>query len=103
MFKIVKVVEDSMSPELIEGDYLLLLRKKWIREIKPGNVIAFRMDPYGLMVKRVDQVLNTGDQLYVVGDHPRSIDSRTFGPIETQTVIGKMIWHFRAPRDASHE
>lgn len=103
MFKIVKVVEDSMSPGLVEGDFLLLLRKRWLRKIAPGDVVAFRLEPYGLMVKRVERVLDSGSQLYVVGEHPRSIDSRTFGPIDSDSVIGKMIWQVKTPRNDPHE
>jgi signal peptidase I len=102
MFKIVKVVEDSMSPDLIQGDYLLLLKKGWLGNIRPGDVVAFRLEPYGLMVKRVDHLLDHGRQLFVVGKHPHSVDSRAFGPIDETTVIGKMLWHFRAPRKDKH-
>jgi hypothetical protein len=35
--------------------------------------------------------------LFVVGYHPDSVDSRQFGAVLPQTILGKVIWHIRRP------
>jgi type IV secretory pathway protease TraF len=33
----------------------------------------------------------------VVGAHPQSVDSRQFGPVSRDALIGKLVWHIPRP------
>ena len=47
------------------------------------------------VLKRIDRIEPTGD-IHVLGDHPQSLDSRIFGPISRQDIVGValMVWGF---------
>ena len=94
MIRLIKVTGDSLSPSYKEGDYVMLITVPFF-SFKAGDTIVFRHPEYGTMIKNIDFV--DSDKIFVVGTHPRSIDSRQFGPIERGDVIGKVIWHIRRP------
>lgn len=82
-----------MSPTLIPGDRLLVVRR---RVVRPGDlaVVADPRRPERLLVKRVAEV--AGGRVSVVGDNPdRSTDSRTFGPLES--VRGQPVYRYHPP------
>ena len=95
MFEIMRIDGESMSPNYHHGDYVLLLKsKRSLAALKPGDVVAFHQIAYGVMVKRVQEVEATSGLVTVIGDNPEhSTDSRLFGPVPVQDVIGKVIWH----------
>jgi len=94
MFRPIKVTENSLSPEYREGDYVVITTIPFfLRRIRAGDVIVFRHPSYGIMIKRVERVLGAGDQFFVVGEHPYSVDSRQFGPVSKEALLGKVIWH----------
>lgn len=97
MFSILKITGASLSPSLLSGDYVLIgKRPVFGRRLKPGDIVAFRHPGYGLMIKRVQTISADGNELYVVGDHPDSIDSRVFGPIPLRSVTGRVLRRFTA-------
>jgi phage repressor protein C with HTH and peptisase S24 domain len=99
MLSLLKVAGDSLSPEYAEGDFVLIAKIPfWLSPIKPGDVIVFRHHAHGLMIKRVACLLPDGAEIEVIGAHPDSQDSRTFGPINRRLVVGKVIWRIRKPR-----
>lgn len=74
--------------------------------IKDGEVMVYNQEhpdgynpdeslPYGTVIDKTpddEDVTLTGSQLYVIGDHrDNSKDSREFGPVSTELVIGKLI------------
>ncbi len=69
----------------------------FFRSPRPGDVVAFRKPPYGLLIKQVEYLTPAGE-LFVLGTHVASVDSLQFGPIPTQTVLGKVIGHVKKPR-----
>jgi len=94
MFRPIKVTDSSLSPEYREGDYVVITTIPFfLRRIRAGDVIVFRHPSYGIMIKRVERVLGAGDQFFVVGEHPYSVDSRQFGPVSKEALLGKVIWH----------
>ena len=48
------------------------------------------------VLKRIDRIEPTGD-IQVLGDHPQSLDSRIFGPISREDIVGVAlkVWGFR--------
>jgi type IV secretory pathway protease TraF len=47
------------------------------------------------MIKQVERLLPESDEIYVVGTHDQSVDSRQFGAISRQAVIGKVVWRIK--------
>ncbi|TML93370.1 MAG: nickel-type superoxide dismutase maturation protease [Actinobacteria bacterium] len=87
------VVEgESMSPALIPGDRLLVVRT---RRVRRGDVVAL-LDPRErdrTIVKRVDRV--EGDAVTVLGDNSgASTDSRCFGPVDRRELRGRAIYRY---------
>jgi len=89
---LLKVLGDSLWPLYEDGDYVLAVHPRLARPIKPGDVVVFRHPVYGIMIKKVERLAPDGQALYVVGTHERSVDSRDFGAVSRQSVLGKVIW-----------
>lgn len=83
-----------MLPTLAPGDRVLVCR--WPR-VRAGDVAVVR-DPHRpvrLLVKRVESVGAAG--VVVVGDNPgASRDSRAFGPVPLDRVVGRA-WYRYVP------
>ena len=90
MLRIIKVQGDSMSPDLQDQDFLLVILKPFFK-IKKGQIIIFKTPHHGLMVKKIKDF--NRKEIIVVGSHPYSVDSREFGPINHKQVYGKMLYH----------
>ena len=79
----------SMEPTLAPGDRLIVVRA---RTLHAGDVVAVRdpRDPAHILVKRIGAVLE--DEVVVRGDNPEaSTDSRTFGPVPSSAVVGRVV------------
>ncbi len=99
MLKVLKVSENSLSPAYQEGDYVVISTIPLIFGApRRGDVVVFRHAVYGTLIKMVEAVMPGGEELRVVGTHADSVDSRRFGPISRQDIIGKVIWHIKKPR-----
>jgi len=70
----------------------------FFRPIHGGDVIVFNHPLYQTMIKYVEHFEPETGEVFVVGSHPASIDSHTFGPIRLGAVVGKVIWHIRKKR-----
>ena len=107
-FKKVEVRGDSMSPNYNEGDWLLfrLLPAKSKADELVGKVVLIkRRSNLGedfLQVKRVTKVHNDTNEteIWVEGDNKgASTDSRSWGPLNSDEVVGKLILRYRrAPK-----
>jgi signal peptidase I len=98
MFRIIKVTGDSLSPFYIHGDYVITTT--WyglFGHIHPGDTVVFVDPDYGMMIKKVTTVKKESQKLFVLGNQPRSVDSRQLGPIPFESVIGKVIWQIKKP------
>ncbi|MCP4139205.1 MAG: S26 family signal peptidase [Chloroflexi bacterium] len=81
-----------MSPEYQDGDFVLLI--KFFRgKIKKGDVIVFKHQLYGTLIKAVEKITDEG--VYVLGTGENSLDSRRLGPVNPLSVQGRVIWHIR--------
>jgi len=88
----VQVHGQSMQPALEPGDRLLVVG---LLKARPGDVVAV-VDPRDserVMVKRVTTVDGAG--VTVLGDNPTaSTDSRTFGPVPSRLVLGRVVYRY---------
>jgi signal peptidase I len=111
----VHVIGHSMAPTLLAGQRVLVLRSGYGRRPRCGDVVVCRLpgavggarsdSASPLLIKRAIAV--AGDpmpgggpvpagHLFVVGDHPDSRDSRHFGPIPVDAVVGRVIGRLAA-------
>jgi signal peptidase I len=94
MIQILKVTGESLSPVFLEGDFVVVSKIPFVlRKIGAGDVVVFRHAVYGTMIKKVERISPDGEEIFVVGTHPESTDSRQFGPFRRRQLIGKVIWH----------
>ncbi|CAN5564576.1 hypothetical protein BH23ACT7_BH23ACT7_20480 [soil metagenome] len=85
----VAVTGSSMAPALLPGDRLLLVRT---RRLRPGDLAVVRdpRQPRRSVVKRVAAVGADG-AVDVRGDNAAaSTDSRTWGPVPPDLVVGRV-------------
>lgn len=88
-FKILRVRGHSMEPQFKDGSYVLV-RLSSASSLSVGDVIVLE-SPNGQMLKRIAAINERGYQ--VTGDNPNdSYDSRDFGLIQRQDIIGNVIW-----------
>lgn len=91
-----RVEDRSLAPALRPGDYVIVNRLAYRRRPPaPGDLVVLRHPTEERhLVKRVAAVTPDGACL-VEGDHPRSEDSRRFGPVPPDRIVGKVWWHVR--------
>jgi len=95
MLKLLKITGNSLTPEYQEGDFVLISKVPFLL-VPPsrGDIIAFQQPGYGLLIKRINEVLPDGT-LDVIGSQPESVDSRVFGSVKRKDILGKVIWHIQ--------
>ncbi len=99
MLSWMRVTGISLSPSLNPGDFILVLKGPLARRtLRMGDIVVFHHTQHGVLVKRVVKISEDGTRMYVSGENPDSIDSRTFGEVETKTLIGKVLCSVRRPR-----
>jgi signal peptidase I len=99
MLQFIKVSGKSLLPEYREGDFVLVAKIPFfLNHIRRGDIVVFNHPVYGLMIKRVDHLIPKRDEIYVIGTHEFSVDSREFGPISRKILLGKVIWHIQKSR-----
>ena len=98
MCKVLRVTGDSLSPFFLEGDFVVVSKIPFfLRKPRSGDVVVFRHPVYGTMIKRIEHLSPDGEEVYVVGEHPLSTDSRQFGALPRRLLQGLVIWHIRKP------
>ena len=95
MIRLIKVTGDSLVPLVQEGDFVVIFKIPFFVRFRSGDMVVFRHPEHGTLIKRVEWVTHDGHELYVTGLHPESTDSRQFGLVPRDTVVGKVIWHIR--------
>lgn len=87
------IAGSSMEPTTGSGDWWIVRRTQRVR---PGQLIAFRhpQRPSLIVVKRAVRMTDGG--WWVEGDNAQfSDDSRTFGPVGPELVVGRLAWRYR--------
>ena len=89
-----------MEPRLHSGDWLLYVRT---RRLRPGALAVFRhpLRPDLVLVKRA--VERRGDGTWwMLGDNPvSSDDSRAFGAVPVECVLGRVLLRYRSAPSGS--
>ncbi len=104
---------DSMVPTFESGDYLIIDEVTYrYREPQKGDVVVFRypLDPSKFFIKRIvglpgETLVADGrewrlglDDYFVEGDNrPFSLDSRSWGPVPRENVIGRALLRLWPP------
>jgi nickel-type superoxide dismutase maturation protease len=98
MIRFIKVAGDSLYPMFRQGDFVLISKIPFrFKKLKVGDVIVFDQPIYGVMIKQISQVLDGGNLFYVLGTDEFSVDSRQFGAVRREALLGKVIWHIPRP------
>ncbi len=98
MLRALRIRGDSLAPEFAQGDFVLVSKIPYfLSPPSPGDVIAFQQPGYGLLIKRIQNLLQNGE-INVIGNHAESVDSRVFGPVRLDHILGKVIWHIHKSR-----
>jgi len=89
-----RVIGESMEPTLISGDLIIIDKLTYVyRRPAVGDVIAFWMSNEKVAVKRISEIED--QDIYVMGDNTKvSNDSRSYGPIPREDVIGRALLIF---------
>jgi nickel-type superoxide dismutase maturation protease len=89
----VAVAERSMEPALRPGDWLLVRRGGRIR---PGQVVIARHParPEMLLVKRADR--REAEGWWLLSDNPSAaaVDSRQFGAVPPEAIVGRVLGRY---------
>lgn len=92
----IAIAGDSMVPAANPGDWWVVRQGARVR---PGDLVAlWHPDrPDLLVVKRAVELRETG--WWVLGDNPaRSDDSRTFGVVPADRIVGVLRFRYRRAR-----
>ncbi len=97
-FKAVELRGDSMAPTYNEGDWLLFIGRRANLESLVGKVVLIRRASGAgsdfLQIKRVIRI--DAGSVWVEGDNKESsTDSRSWGAISSDEVIGKLLFRYR--------
>jgi signal peptidase I len=95
MLKILKISGDSMSPDFLDGDFVIIVTAKFLKNrLKVGDNIIFHHKFYGTLIKRISSLDPGTAEYYVEGTRTDSLDSRRLGTIRGENITGKVIAHF---------
>ena len=86
-----------MEPTLSDGDYVVAATKWW--RPRENSLVVARHQDYGVLIKRVRRRSSSGYALS--SDNPIGTDSRTFGKIPEQQLIGQVLLKIRRPSSAT--
>ncbi len=91
-----KIADRSMLPNFEEGDFVLIEKFSYsLGKPRENDVVVLR-HPHSkkYLLKRVAKTIN--GTIFVEGDNKaESVDSRQFGPISRNNVVGKVLVHIR--------
>lgn len=99
-YRIYFIPSASMEPTLQIGDLVLVNTKSQNTRVAVGDIVIFTNTPDNnyFMIKRSAEkpksLKNSGaGKIYVLGDNlPQSTDSRSFGMINREQIVGKAVW-----------
>ena len=94
-----KIEDRSMEPAFKPRDYVIANKLAYILgNPSKGDVVVIKhpKEKNKFLIKRISLVTNS-DEYYVIGDNKNfSQDSRHFGSIKKNLIIGKVWFHFKS-------
>ncbi len=94
-----KISDRSMEPDFKQGDYVIVNRLSYIfKSPSNGDVVVFKhpKEKNKFLIKRILKTTNAG-KYFAVGDNQKySKDSRQFGPVKRNLIVGKVLFHFKS-------
>lgn len=94
-----KIEDRSMEPNYKSGDYVLVNKLAYVfRNPSKGDIVVVKhpKEKERFLIKRISLVTNS-DEYFVIGDNKGfSQDSRHFGPIKKDLIIGKVWIHLHS-------
>lgn len=106
-FKVIKVQGNSMSPTIKNNSYAIV--DKYLHKlftIQKNQILLFLVDGHEVVKKIVGfpgenieiegkLISLENNEIFVLGENPKeSIDSRSYGPLKTSQIIGKVVLVF---------
>ena len=90
----------SMAPALADGDYVVVVDTRAPRRPPSVGAVVLARDPRDrsrVIAKRVADFAGR-ERVVLLGDNPAaSTDSRTFGPVWTGDLLGRVVWRYWPP------
>ena len=87
---------ESMLPDVLPGERVLVNKAAyWLRRPLAGDLVVLRdpRDSSRLLLKRLGAP--EGDRWHVLGANAEaSTDSRTFGPVGRELLVGKVLFRY---------
>jgi len=95
----VAVVERSMEPALLPGDWVLAwrgMRPRRPPRVRPGQIVlaCHPAEPGMLLVKRATRQLADGWWLDSDNHGAGAVDSRSFGPVPAGLIYGRVLLRY---------
>jgi nickel-type superoxide dismutase maturation protease len=87
-----KIVGHSMEPQVKTGETVLVSSiPYWFKIPKISDIVAFKDRTNKILIKRIIKIQN--GKYFMQGDNKNdSLDSRTFGYISRDKIIGEIIY-----------
>ena len=99
MWTLFRVRGGSMAPRYLDRDIVTVLRRRWDRRPRPGDVVVARHDDLGVVIKRVDRVAQSG-VLHLASLSPLGAAPEYLKIPNAERLIGRVLW--RWPRRRAH-
>jgi nickel-type superoxide dismutase maturation protease len=87
-----KIIGHSMQPQIEDGQSVLVSEiPYWFKKPRINDIVAFKENYGQVLIKRISEIRN--GKYFVKGDNKEdSLDSRRFGVISGDKIIGKVIF-----------
>lgn len=96
MIQLLKIRGNSIEPYLKDGDFAIIRKRNKHMVFHVGEYIVFHQKMYGILIKKIHHIDEQSQALTVHGSNEFSSDSRLFGDVVPNQVIGKVIFRIRA-------
>ena len=103
MLQLLRIRGNSIAPYLKDGDFAIIRKHHKRMHFTNGEYIVFQQKIYGTLIKQIHAINAKSKAITVYGSDDFSTDSRLFGEINEDQVIGKVIFRIRSnpiPRQA---
>ncbi|MEK6878438.1 MAG: S26 family signal peptidase [Nanoarchaeota archaeon] len=89
-----RIFGHSMEPYIREKDTIIISKIPYLfKSPKINDIVAFQGKENNTMVKRIKYIKN--NKFFLLGDNKSdSLDSRNFGSISREQILGKLIFKF---------